>query len=288
VTKSAVRLPNLVVPGLPHAGTTWLHRVLSSHPDVFLPRRKEVHYFDRNYAKGPEWYAKYFEGAGDRRVLVDITPTYVFRPTTPERIASDLPGAKVVIVLRHPVTWLLSTFLKLQREYGTGRTTFARFVAKPGRIDDYRAHWNLGPYVRALGGDRVHFVYYEDLAKDPAAYLRGFCEFVGIDAEPIVAAEGDRLGRKENPAVKPRSAAVHRVLHGVIRRARRVQWSWLDMALDAGRNLYRRTLSTESSTEKMAVDPAARAAVIRAFQPEVAQLSKVTGRDLVRFWSLAD
>lgn len=33
--------------GAPKAGTSWLHRYLSGHPDCHFPAQKESHYFDR-------------------------------------------------------------------------------------------------------------------------------------------------------------------------------------------------------------------------------------------------
>jgi hypothetical protein len=38
--------PDFLCIGAQKAGTTWLHRNLSRHPDVWLPSVKEVHYFD--------------------------------------------------------------------------------------------------------------------------------------------------------------------------------------------------------------------------------------------------
>jgi len=38
--------PDFIGIGAQKAGTTWLHRNLSVHPEIFMPR-KEVHYFDR-------------------------------------------------------------------------------------------------------------------------------------------------------------------------------------------------------------------------------------------------
>ncbi len=38
--------PNFLGIGAPRCGTTWLHRMLREHPQVWLPPVKEVHYFD--------------------------------------------------------------------------------------------------------------------------------------------------------------------------------------------------------------------------------------------------
>jgi hypothetical protein len=39
--------------GLPRSGTTWLWNVLRHHPDVWMPPRKELHYFDRSLKYAP-------------------------------------------------------------------------------------------------------------------------------------------------------------------------------------------------------------------------------------------
>ena len=39
--------PEFIGIGAQKAGTTWLHRNLAAHPEVWMPREKEVHYFDR-------------------------------------------------------------------------------------------------------------------------------------------------------------------------------------------------------------------------------------------------
>jgi hypothetical protein len=41
-------LPNFLGVGVPKAGTTWLTSNLRRHPDIWLPPRKELHYFTRS------------------------------------------------------------------------------------------------------------------------------------------------------------------------------------------------------------------------------------------------
>jgi hypothetical protein len=45
-------LPCFLGIGAQKAGTTWLHAMLSAHNELWLPHRKEIHYFDRKY---PSW-----------------------------------------------------------------------------------------------------------------------------------------------------------------------------------------------------------------------------------------
>jgi hypothetical protein len=60
-------LPDFLGIGAPRAGTTWLDRNLRAHPDLYLPDRKELHYFDRYYHTALYVYTRRFR-AGRGRV----------------------------------------------------------------------------------------------------------------------------------------------------------------------------------------------------------------------------
>lgn len=40
------RFPDFLIIGAQKAGTTWLHRNLQAHPQLWMPKEKELHYFD--------------------------------------------------------------------------------------------------------------------------------------------------------------------------------------------------------------------------------------------------
>src|SRR4029079_11738657 len=81
-------------------------------------RFPEVHYFDLDHAKGDPWYAAHFPAAaavraresrvGERVQVGESTPYYLFHPLAPARIATGLPGVKVVVLLRDPVRRAMS------------------------------------------------------------------------------------------------------------------------------------------------------------------------------------
>ena len=48
--KSISRRPDFLVIGAQKAGTTWLHKILSAHPEFWMPPAKELHYFDHKFA----------------------------------------------------------------------------------------------------------------------------------------------------------------------------------------------------------------------------------------------
>lgn len=96
--------PDFLIVGAQRSGTTSLFRYLAEHPAVKPPVRKEIQYFSLNYAQGEGWYRTHFPLAGRQRVTFEATPYYLFHPAAAERAASTVPGAKVIALLRDPVS----------------------------------------------------------------------------------------------------------------------------------------------------------------------------------------
>src|SRR4051812_21610225 len=59
-------LPDFIILGAQKAGTTTLYDNLVKHPSVAPCDIKEVHFFDRNWERGQNWYRAHFGLASDR------------------------------------------------------------------------------------------------------------------------------------------------------------------------------------------------------------------------------
>src|SRR5688572_23331441 len=113
------------------SGTTSLHNFLARHPDVVVARsRKEVHYFDQHYARGPGWYEGLYPQGGLWRA--DVTPNYMYDPEVAGRIRGS--GAAAVAMLRDPVDRAYSHYLQ-KWSYGSELLSFSDALdAEPQRI----------------------------------------------------------------------------------------------------------------------------------------------------------
>jgi hypothetical protein len=105
---------DFIVPGAQKSGTTALHYFLKRHPQIALPDRQEMHFFDDEeiFSQPPVDYEllhRHFQvRAGlaliNRRFLAgEVTPSYLYRKSAMERIATYNPQIKLVILLRNPV-----------------------------------------------------------------------------------------------------------------------------------------------------------------------------------------
>jgi hypothetical protein len=114
---AAFPLPTAVLAGAMRSGTTSLFSWLVQHPQVVGSRRKEVHFFDIDFARGPDWYRRQFPGARDPSLQrLEATPYYMFEPRVPQRMRELIPDARIVCLLRDPVERALSHYRKNRRD----------------------------------------------------------------------------------------------------------------------------------------------------------------------------
>ena len=110
-----MNLPYFVCVGTQKGGTTYLHGLLDKHPQVYLSRPKELHYFSLNYCNGIDWYSAFFDGANSSQICGEFTPYYLFHPLAPSRINKVLPSAKILVLLRDPVERAVSHYFHSKR-----------------------------------------------------------------------------------------------------------------------------------------------------------------------------
>ena len=193
------RLPDFVIIGAAKAGSTSLWAYLRAHPQVFLPAQKEPEFFLDGPAaeRGLDWYRGLFEHAADARAVGEASVRYTScaprAAGVAQRMASVLPDAKLIYVVRHPVHRMVSQWqhnrsiyaepLPIERALRTARYVEASRYAK-----------RLAPFLAHYPPERVLVVISERLRTERRAVLREVCEFVGVDPD----VEIDGLDREWN------------------------------------------------------------------------------------------
>jgi hypothetical protein len=123
-------LPDFLIIGVGKGGTTFLYHLLSQHPYVEAAALKEPRFFDRLFEDGVEWYRQLFPRPrlkdGRRTITGEATP-YLNHPLAPERVASVVPHARLVALLRDPVDRAYSRYHQLVR-HGLETRTFEEVV----------------------------------------------------------------------------------------------------------------------------------------------------------------
>lgn len=108
-------LPSFIGIGAQKCGTTTLHQMLKTHPNIYMPKAKEIHYFTLHHEKSISWYKKHFEDKKSEQIAGEITPFYIFHPQAPARIARLIPNVKLILLLRNPVERAISQYYHARR-----------------------------------------------------------------------------------------------------------------------------------------------------------------------------
>lgn len=268
-------LPDFIAIGPPRTATTWLHEVLQDR--VVLPTNiKETDFFTRFYDRGLEWYADYFRDRDGARPVGEIDPMYFASPQARERIATDLPGCKIIVSFRDPVARAYSNYRLLQR-ITTTKADFERAATSRGDlVESSRYGTHLESWLGTFGRDRVLVLIYDDLELNPQGFLDTVCDFIGIARFAVSASRvgAEKVNTVNTQPPSPRLARIARDLVG-----------WF-----SARQHYRAArLLRESRIIKFMLEggepfpPLTHEVADRMrefYRPEVEKLELLTGRDL--------
>jgi len=146
-------LPAFLIIGAAKGGTSTLYDVLRSHPHVLGAAHPEIHYFDRNFGMGLEWYRWHFRPRnkrGDRWTITgEASPSYLFHERIPQRVFKDLPAAKLIALLRNPVDRAYSHYQHTVRSLNMS-LSFEQVIEEEMSGDMGRGYLARGIYVDQL------------------------------------------------------------------------------------------------------------------------------------------
>jgi Sulfotransferase domain len=268
-------LPTFLGIGVPRAGTTWLHTLLSGHPDAYLPtRRKEVRFFDRHFDRGLEWYEGFFsppEGTGGYGAIGEISPQYLYDQEAPTRIATVLPSAKLLVMLRHPVDRAYSQygFLLQRRNYRGSFEEFLRTRPRALEMGYYSPH--LQRYLDRFDRRQILPVVFEEAVRGDDTVRRDLAEFLGISDGGFPAST-----ERVNASTMPRYPRLANLAVGTGRRLRRRH---LESIVDLGGRLGVRRFMT-SGTRVPRLDADLKSELSRRYLDEFDAPEELLGIDL--------
>jgi Sulfotransferase domain len=189
------KLPDFLIIGAQKAGTTSLALYLAAHPCIIPASCKELHFLDRHYEKGVQWYRSQFTigrkarlkacFGGGRLLSGDATPYYLRDPRAPMRAHQFLSSARIIIMLRDPVDRAYSQYhheIRLGKEWLSFEDAIA---AENSRIAGEEERLIRDP--RYIGENYHHFTYLKRGLY--AEQIRAWLEYYPVDQVLIVSSE---------------------------------------------------------------------------------------------------
>jgi aryl carrier-like protein len=277
--------PNFLFIGPDKAGSTWLYEALKQHRQVFLPSVKEIFFFDQFYDKGWHWYSRYFKNAQEQhRIVAETCHDYLFSPLACQRIAHDLPTAKLMVCLREPVQRAFSAYLYLLK-VGEVAVDFEAALDDEDELIDrglYARHLRF--YLEHFRRDQIYVAVFDDLAADPQQFFDRLCDFLGIECLALPA----ELKQKILPAAKSRLPRVTKFARDMSWTLRRWGFPGLVGAIKESPLLSRVLYRAFAPDEKPVMSPAAREHLRGIFAPEIERLDALLGTDLLSRWGYSE
>ena len=213
--------PNFIITGFPKCGSTALHYYVNAHPDIFMPNKKELHYFTQpnisKLNKGPgdieakkgqvkslDSYFKLFKSVTTEKTIGETSPSYINYPSSFEKINKTLENPKIIILLRDPIKRAYSNYLHLLREQRETESFSKSLALEDSRKSQcYSDFWlytfNSFYYDKIIEAKKtfseVLIVTQEELNSDTVKTLAKVYKFLGVNSEFVPSNSDNRYNK---------------------------------------------------------------------------------------------
>ena len=302
--KSVTEYRYLIVGGTTKAATTSLFAYLADHPAICAATYKETRFFLSNdyplpskyrYTGDVEEYNLLFSNSDETQLRMESTPDYLYCEQARERIATSLPRAKLVFSLREPISRLISWYRfakqigKLPQDLGFDayvELLFATDSHKETEEQHLQALQQgcytiyLKHYFNRFDPDRIHILFYEELAAQPTDTMVTLCSFAGIDADYY----GDYAFKVTNRTQQMRNSELHRKYRDFRFRLR--QWTHNKPIIHTPLRTIRRTIEplylrlNARTGEETQMSEETRHRLIDYYKPDVQALGELIGKPI--------
>jgi Sulfotransferase family len=286
--------------------------MLRQHPQIHLglkePRYFAVELRERDVPRPRptpttlEEYAAWFARASPDQLIGDVSPDYLWSAYAPALIAEARPDARIIAILREPVSYLRSLHMQLLQSYVEVEPDLAKALEledarRQGRELPTDTYWpnallyservryveQLRRFEALFPRERMQVLLYDDYRSDNQATVRSVLRFLGVDEDvPLEAGEFNASRQVQSP----RAHALLRNLIVADRPAAKAVKSAIKAVTPM--RLRQNTLHTVQRRYVMGTPTPPDETFVRELRarvaPEVVALSEYLDRDLVTLW----
>ena len=191
-----------LVCGAQKSGTTALAAYLRQHPGIYLPKAKELHFFDDETQAWPEPDLKalhsHFQAADADQLWGEATPISLYWDPAPERIWRYNSAMRLIVILRNPIERAYSHWA-MEHRRGNDPLPFALALAQEDarcrkalplqhRVFSYVDRGFYSAQLRRLwrffGREQVLVLRQEELRLSPQTCLEKIWQHLSIPMGP--------------------------------------------------------------------------------------------------------
>lgn len=216
-----MKLPNLIIAGVPKAGSSSLFHWLAAHPEVYGAPCKETFYFidrdssllraEANYnIHGLDLYKSFFPNCpNDAKIILEATPHYIYQKTALDFFSNCDSQPHVIFLLRKPSKRIFSAFSFMQNNLArldsnlnfeqitdllldeTGnlikKLDYPEDIVLYEWLNDQLSNNCYYDFIvrwqENWPKEKIHIILFEEMVKDPQATLIKLAQSLHIDAD---------------------------------------------------------------------------------------------------------
>ncbi|MXP14669.1 hypothetical protein GRI44_07885 [Altererythrobacter confluentis] len=273
--------PNFLYIGTSKAGSTWIFKVLSWHPQIHMYPGKDLGFFTSQFDRGWDWYSANFTPEPRQKIIGEVSHSYMISTQARDRIHATLPDAKLLVCLREPVERTFSQYLDGIKN-GKFEGTFEDALEKvPSLIDRSRYGTHIAQYLELFPREQIHIASFDQLKTSPTQFAADMFAFLHVDPLEIP----EKLGQKVLPAGTPRNRGITMAAKKMASAAEEIGLVRLKGRVKTSpfiRNLLYKPYTTGARPQMSAETKARLREMMRG---EVRLLDKVAGTDFANLWS---
>ena len=208
---------NFFVVGFPRTGTTSLYNFFQTENEIYVPNTKQLYHFEKDFNKiryksckkglantynfDIESYNSFYKNISYEKIIMDITPSYIFSEVAAEEIKKYNSEAKILILLREPISFLMSYFnivklngietensliegLELEEERKKKKAL--EHSHEPISFLYYRHlikyHIHISRFLQLFPKKNIKILVYEEMEKNTKSYLNQILDFMGLES----------------------------------------------------------------------------------------------------------
>lgn len=295
-----MRQPDFFIVGAPKCGTTAMYEYLKQHPEIFMPRIKELNFWgqDLTFRHGrikKDEYFSLFHEVRNEKMVGEVCIWSLYSKSAPFEIKEFLPSAKIIIMLRNPVEMIYSMHSQFlfdghedienfrdaleaeeDRKRGLRIPKGCQLVEGLFYREVVKFSEQVKRYFDVFSRDNVHIIIFDDFKADTAGIYKNTLRFLGVDDS------FDPEFKVINPNKVVRSKALREFLHDPSPMARKIGKYLIPKSLRQQIIKGLQRINTKH-VPRPPMDPELRRQLQEEFKPEVEKLSELLGRDLT-YW----
>jgi len=180
--------------GAAKSGTTWLSDNLNKHPEIFIPERKELQYFNPTLSRMPgvenpdaskslDWYHDFFSPAKKQKLFGELSVEYLINSGTAKRIHEYNAAVKLILVLRYPPQQLFSLYRYLKQRGVINYASFEKAIEmRPDLFLEYHYAMHLEEYYALFDSEQILVKKFDDIKSDAQGFYNDVLSFLELEA----------------------------------------------------------------------------------------------------------